>query len=54
METQKVMGDLMQALLAVYDAGLAVWDLSPQTLLLSIGHEVSLIEEQKTAAGAQS
>ena len=43
------MGDLMQALFALYDAGLAVWDLSPKRLLLSIGHEVSLIEEQKTS-----
>lgn len=44
MEAQKVVGDLMQALLVLYDSGLAVWDLSPETLLLSIGHEISLLE----------
>ena len=35
------MADIMQALLALYEAGLAVWDLSPKTLLLNIGREVN-------------
>lgn len=34
METRRVMIDLLSALDAIYAAGLAFWDLSPETLLL--------------------
>lgn len=33
-EMHKVVSDLLQALRDLYSAGLAVWDLSPETLLL--------------------
>ena len=38
-----MIADLIQALLAIYEAGLAVWDLSTETLLLNIGHEISQV-----------
>jgi len=37
------MADLISALLVIYEAGLAVWDLSLETLLLSIGCEISCL-----------
>ena len=40
-ETQRVISDLLSALMGIYEAGLAVWDLSPETPLLQIGQEMS-------------
>ena len=37
------MADLISALMAIYEAGLAVWDLSTETLLLNIGQEISQV-----------
>lgn len=34
LETQRVIADLLSALRGIYEAGLAIWDLSPETLLL--------------------
>ena len=46
-EMQKVISDLLQALRDLYSMGLGIWDLSPETLLLSIGTlaNVAQVEE---------
>lgn len=55
-----MISDLISALLAIYEAGLAVWDLSTETLLLNIGHEISHIslatndEESKEQSAIQT
>ena len=39
-EAKKVMADVIGAITDVYEKGFAIWDLSPETLLLAIGAEL--------------